>query len=268
MITTIHFRRASGPWTGPFRSSVTQGTGGFTLIELLVVIAIIAILSAILLPALGGAKERAKRATCINNMRQFILAVKMYAGEHENKLPKPGTDNSDKEDTHTPILSTEASTNLLEYSTQLKSFDCPNLARWMETREGWRTHDDYGIAVGYHYMGGHGGTPWEPVEGTNTWVSPQTDYENPTLVLLADLNVQAYSFQRILAPHTARGPEVKDETYFGNNDDAYSETALSVGAQGGNIGLLDGSVSWKPAGQLRAYRASRKWGGDGAIGYW
>ena len=253
----------------PSQSAIVLPTHqGFTLIELLVVIAIIAILSAILLPALGGAKERAKRTSCINNLRQFSIAVKLYAVDHDNKLPRGGTDNGNKEDTHTPILSSETKTNILDYAVQLKSLDCPNLARWMENRQGWREHDSYGVAIGYHYMAGHLKTPWEPVAGTNQWVSPQTDFDNPGLVLLADLNVQAYSFQRILAPHTAHGPEVRDEAYFGDNDNAYSETPLSIGAQGGNVGLLDGSVSWRPKSELKAYRSSRMWGSDGAVGYW
>ncbi len=96
------------------RRSRNAGTGGprfgavhgFTLIELLVVISIIATLASMMLPSLSRAKEKARTVTCINNLRQMGISIKLYTDDHNDHYPPSEVGNKSTRQTiggHDPI---------------------------------------------------------------------------------------------------------------------------------------------------------------------
>jgi len=76
------------------RLKFLSSQSAFTLIELLVVIAIIAILAALLLPVLASTKRKGQQVSCLSSLRQWGLALNIYAAQNDDATPRDGTDNS------------------------------------------------------------------------------------------------------------------------------------------------------------------------------
>ena len=131
----------------------------FTLIELLVVIAIIAILMAILLPALRRVKEQAKQRSCAMRIRQHLFALNMYADENDSRLPLPITAGYWLQDIAPNTVNFMISTGLTR-----EIFYCPSNSNhqkyndlfWLFANNSWNgtkfTSDSGYIVSGYCYI--------------------------------------------------------------------------------------------------------------------
>lgn len=144
-----------------------QRSRGFTLIELLVVIAIIAILAAILFPVFAKAREKARQASCLSNLKQIALAATMYRSDYDEinvqysfgpGNPNPTDDWVNGQPVPSPVGRYSWGVQVMPYVKNVQLFVCPSFHPQM-TRCGCTSHApfrwmSYGINIAYVYADG------------------------------------------------------------------------------------------------------------------
>jgi prepilin-type N-terminal cleavage/methylation domain-containing protein/prepilin-type processing-associated H-X9-DG protein len=211
---------------------------GFTLIELLVVIAIIAILAAILFPVFAQAREKARAAACLSNMKQVGLALSMYVNDYDEMYPN----HIDADNFMNPAAPPNWGRALQPYIKNIKVLTCPTARIWpgqaANMAKGWEITSLLGNGVLMRQKGMAVAAVPNPAD----IVALQEDYFSFTVAYNRPADVGGNKFQwwhYLDDQKVSRG---------GTVDEDYSNQHFA----GGNLVYADGHAKWKKYMSIRS----------------